>query len=236
MFVIVVPYLQQCKLYIRTIPAAQSELGGITIATANSFMGWEKAYVFVGLTASENLGCKVGFVADKHGLAVILTRQQQFLMLFADPQCVVVKKDGPDAPNATEEEQKKAQLDADKKYKLDNLRSLFEYFKGTKRIIHEDADKITQPIMCVQVIEPEVTTRQDQLDAAYAALKQRRDGPGEVVEDEWGSGGDCSSWNDAPASTPQPSNSLEGGANWKTTVSQNNGGWDFETSQGRELD
>jgi len=146
--VILVPYLQQRRLYIRTILAAFADFSGITVATANSYIGWEESYVFVDLTVSENLGGKVGFVADKHRLAVILTRQQQFLMLFADPRCTIVKKDDPEAPNATEEDQKKAQLDADKKYNLDTLRSLFEYFNGTKRIIYEDAHKIVEPIMC----------------------------------------------------------------------------------------
>jgi hypothetical protein len=75
------------------------------------------------------------------------------------------KKDDPDAPNATEEEQKKAQLDADKKYKLDTLRSLFASFKGTKRMIYEDAHKIVEPIMCPQVTESQVTTRQALLAA-----------------------------------------------------------------------
>jgi hypothetical protein len=74
------------------------------------------------------------------------------------------KKDDPDAPNATEEEQK-AQLDADKKYKLDTLRSLFASFKGTKRMIYEDAHKIVEPIMCPQVTESQVTTRQALLAA-----------------------------------------------------------------------
>jgi hypothetical protein len=145
-------------------------------------MGWEKSYVFVDLTVSENLGGKVGFVADKHKLAVVLTRQQQFLMIFADPRCTVVKKDDPEAPNATEEEQKKAQLDADKKYKLDTLRSLFDYFKGTKRIIYEDAHKIVEPILCPRVTESQVTTRQALLDADHSALTQRRQGPGEMKE------------------------------------------------------
>jgi superfamily I DNA and/or RNA helicase len=67
--VIVVPYLQQRRLYIRTILAALSDFGGITVATANSFMGWEKSYVFVDLTASENLGGKAGFVADIDSLS-----------------------------------------------------------------------------------------------------------------------------------------------------------------------
>jgi hypothetical protein len=207
--VIVIPYLQQRRLYIRTILAGLSDFGGITVATTNSFMGWEKSYVFVDLTVSENLGGKVGFVADKHRLAVVLTHQQQFLMVFADPLCTVVKKEGPEAPNATEEEQKKARLDADKMYKLDTLRSLFEYFKGTKRIIYEDANKIAEPIMCPQVTETQVTTRQALLDAHLAALNLRRQGPGEVVEDGWGSGGDSNLWNPAPL----PSQPSSGGGN-----------------------
>jgi len=46
MFVIVVPYLQQRALYTRII-LASPDLAGIQVATANSFMGWEKPYVFV---------------------------------------------------------------------------------------------------------------------------------------------------------------------------------------------
>jgi hypothetical protein len=55
MFVIVVPYLQQRALYTRTILDAP-EFAGIQIATANSFMGWEKPYVF---TAAANLGARL---------------------------------------------------------------------------------------------------------------------------------------------------------------------------------
>jgi hypothetical protein len=136
-------------------------------------------------------------------------------MVFADPRCTVVKKEGPEAPNATEEEQKKAQLNADKIYKLDTLRSLFEYFKCTKRIIYEDANKIAEPIMCPQVTETQVTTRQALLGAHLAALNLRRQGPGEVVEGRWGSGGDSNLWNPAPLPS-QPSCNLEIGGSLET--------------------
>ncbi|KAE9365677.1 hypothetical protein N431DRAFT_473715 [Stipitochalara longipes BDJ] len=44
-------------------------------------------------TKTANLGGKVGFVADKHRIAVILTRQSQFLMIFGDSKCTLVGKD-----------------------------------------------------------------------------------------------------------------------------------------------
>jgi len=79
-YAIIVPYLGQRAVYLRTILAAGEEFEGITVATANSFMGWENAFVFV---AAGNLGGKVGFVADRHRIAVLLTRQSQFLMVLA---------------------------------------------------------------------------------------------------------------------------------------------------------
>jgi hypothetical protein len=49
--------------------------------------------------------------------------------------------------------------------------------------------------MCPQVTESEVATRQALLDADHAALTERRQGPGAVVEDGWSSGGDSNPWN-----------------------------------------
>ncbi|PMD33156.1 hypothetical protein L207DRAFT_590222 [Hyaloscypha variabilis F] len=54
-YAIIVPYLGQRAVYLRTILAAGEEFEGITVATANSFMGWENAFVFV---AAGNLGGK----------------------------------------------------------------------------------------------------------------------------------------------------------------------------------
>ena len=60
-------------------------------------MGWEKPYVFVDFTAAANLGGKVGFVADRHRIAVCLTRQTQFLVVMADTRCTIVQNEDPDA-------------------------------------------------------------------------------------------------------------------------------------------
>jgi hypothetical protein len=181
MFVIVVPYLQQRAMYTRII-LASPDLTGIQVATANGFMGWEKPYVFVDFTAAENLGGKVGFVADRHRIAVCLTRQTQFMVVMADTRCTIVQNEDPDA--ATTEE---LQLELDKKYKLDVLKKLWKYFESTKRIVYEDAEKICQPIMVPQKTQDDIFTVEGNIEAARATLSSRRV---EVVEESgWGSGG-----------------------------------------------
>ncbi|PMD22742.1 hypothetical protein NA56DRAFT_701820 [Hyaloscypha hepaticicola] len=168
-------------LYIREILRASNEFGGITVATANSFMGWEKSYVFVDFMVAANLGGKVGFVADRHRIAVCLIRQTQFLVVLADTRCTIAKNDDPDATTAATEEEKAAlQLELDNKYKLDCLKSLWKYFEGTKRIVYEDANKICQPIMVRQITQEDVTTAQANIDAVRVTLSTRR---GEGVEE-----------------------------------------------------
>jgi hypothetical protein len=195
--VIVIPYLQQRALYIREILRASNEFGGITVATANSFMGWEKSYVFVDFMVAANLGGKVGFVADRHRIAVCLIRQTQFLVVLADTRCTIAKNDDPDATTAATEEEKAAlQLELDNKYKLDCLKSLWKYFEGTKRIVYEDANKICQPIMVRQITQEDVTTAQANIDAVRVTLSTRR---GEGVEEGGWSGGIT---NSTPSSTP----------------------------------
>lgn len=85
---IVVPYAQQRKGYIKICLARGSEFDGISIATANTYQGWENQIVFLDLTAAHNLGGAVGFVADKHRLAVMLTRQSQLLTVVGDFKCI----------------------------------------------------------------------------------------------------------------------------------------------------
>jgi hypothetical protein len=154
--------------------AAEAEFGGIQVATANSFVGGEKAPVFVDSTAAENLGGKVGFVADRHRIAIILTRQNQFLAIFGDTKCTAYKNANPEGTTA--EEKQKQQLDNEKKYKLDCVRALWKYFEETKRIIYEDAHKITESIVVLQVTEQQVTSIETRIEADRNAMEQRRGG------------------------------------------------------------
>jgi hypothetical protein len=84
----VVPYLEQCKIYLRRINRLRSEIVSITIAAANTYQGWENKIIFLDLTAAEHLGGAVGFVGDKHRLAVMATCQSQFLVTVGDFRCL----------------------------------------------------------------------------------------------------------------------------------------------------
>jgi hypothetical protein len=59
----------------------------------------------------------------------------------------MVQKRDPTTEDPSEEELKKLQAEADKKYNLETLRSLWAYFHDTKRMIFDDAHDIVQPIM-----------------------------------------------------------------------------------------
>jgi len=121
-------------------------------------------------------------VADRHRIAVCLTRQTQFLVVMADTRCTIVQNEDPDAPTTEE-----LQLELDKKYKLDCLKKLWKYFESTKRIVYGDAEKICQPIMVPQKTQDDIFTVAENIYAARATLSARR---GEVVEESgWGSGG-----------------------------------------------
>jgi superfamily I DNA and/or RNA helicase len=85
-FAIIVPYMKQRKEYIQTIMASGSPYAGMVIATTNSFQALERAFVFVDLTTAENLGGKVGFVADRHQLSFTFTRQTQPLTVYEDQE------------------------------------------------------------------------------------------------------------------------------------------------------
>jgi hypothetical protein len=176
---IVVPYLQQRRLYVRPILAADEEFKGITIATANSFMGWEREFVFADFTAAENLSGKVGFVADKHRLTVKVTRQSQFLTCVADIRCAVVKAEEPvvteDGKEPAKVNLEDLQLEADKKYKLETLKNVFEYFVKVGRVVYEDAHLITDPIMVQQVISDDAETMSKNRAALREQVLSRRE-------------------------------------------------------------
>jgi hypothetical protein len=52
--VVVVPYLQQRELYLKTV-AENEEFKGLIVATANTYQGHENTYVFFDSTAAANL-------------------------------------------------------------------------------------------------------------------------------------------------------------------------------------
>jgi superfamily I DNA and/or RNA helicase len=89
--IIMVPYIEQRRMYVKLSMTSGSPIQGIRVATGNSFHGWEECLIFYDMTAAANLGGRVGFVADRHRLAVTLTRQSQFLIVVGDEDCTVVK-------------------------------------------------------------------------------------------------------------------------------------------------
>jgi superfamily I DNA and/or RNA helicase len=125
MIVILVPYLQQRRLCIQTILAAEEEFGGITVATTNSFLGREREFVFADFCGAANLGGKVGFIADKHRLSTKITRQTKFLVAFGNPACTKVRVEAP-VEGQEQMTQEELQLEADKKYNLNTLKRFFQ--------------------------------------------------------------------------------------------------------------
>jgi hypothetical protein len=142
--VVLAPYCQQRRGILLQI-CKSGEFAVIQVATVTGYHGWENKYVVCDFTVAANLGGKVGFVAERHRLAVALTRQVAFLWIIGDSRCTSQdkadkKKDNKKAEHIQDEEH----LDDDFKYDLKVLDDTFRWFSRYGRVIHMNAANIPE--------------------------------------------------------------------------------------------
>lgn len=142
---IIVPYLEQRKLYMK-IKSTMPEWASLQILTANKAQGHESAIVFFDGTVAENLKGKVGFVADKHRLAVYTTRHQHTLAVVMDRNAIVQLK-GKKAKEVVEQTESAEVTEGEVRHEIDALEAMVDWFSKEDRIIEEDASLFDESII-----------------------------------------------------------------------------------------
>jgi superfamily I DNA and/or RNA helicase len=153
---VVVPYLQQRELCLKTV-AENEEFKGLIVATANTYQGHENTCVFFDSTAAANLDSKVGFVDDSNRLAVATTRHRCGLVVFGDSRIysnIVVTENnngGDDAYDEDEDEEDEVdEAETKNNESTSKLQQLFAWFADNGRVVSESAENPPEYI-CKQI-------------------------------------------------------------------------------------
>jgi len=142
---VIVPYLQQRELYLKTV-AENEEFKGLIVATANTYQGHENTYVFFHSTAAANLDGKVGFIDDSNSLAVATTRHRCGLAVFGDSRTysttiITETNEGGDDTDDEDEDEEDGVDEAETKNSesTSKLQQLFAWFAESGRVVSESA-------------------------------------------------------------------------------------------------
>ncbi|KAK0105551.1 hypothetical protein ONS95_004091 [Cadophora gregata] len=154
---LVVPYLEQQNLY-RKIKLTDPFWAELHISTANKAQGAEDEFLCYDGTAAANMGGKVGFYADFHRLAVILSRQRDGILLMMDFDAAIqTRKTKDPLPEAEQgviaEEDHGIPQEVDQTHDVQYLHRMFQYFRDTGRVIEENVNNLAD------VMLPQITAK-----------------------------------------------------------------------------
>lgn len=138
---VIVPYLEQRKLYLKIKPS-KSEWSALQIVTSNKAQCFESSIVFFDSTVAENLGGKIGFVADKHRLAAYTTRHKHTLVVVIDKNAILQPKGKKSKKEIVELTEGAEVMESDVRHDLEALEGMVDWVVKENRMIEEDVSSI----------------------------------------------------------------------------------------------